>query len=63
MQRIVVTGNLINGFSFYGPFGSSPEAVEWASENLKGEEWWIAFLSGFIDEHSIHLANNPSNKE
>ena len=46
---IVVTGNPVDGFTFYGPFPSGQEAVEWADNAGRGDcdtDWWVAPLTG-----------------
>jgi hypothetical protein len=37
---VIVTGNPGDGFSILGPFNELDEAIEWAEESLRGEEWW-----------------------
>jgi hypothetical protein len=37
-KHIVVTGNLMTGFKFYGPFDDFDAADEWAATNLEGYE-------------------------
>jgi hypothetical protein len=46
-MHIVVAGNPIDGFEFYGPFRTEPDAIEWAGENLDGD-WWTASLSSEV---------------
>lgn len=40
--HIVVIGNPVDGYSFYGPFEDSEDACEFAEANL--DEWWLADL-------------------
>jgi hypothetical protein len=46
-KYIVVVGDPVDGFEFYGPFNTEPEAIEWAGENLNGD-WWTASLSAEV---------------
>ena len=32
---LIVTGGLIGGFTFYGPFDKPSDTVKWALDNLK----------------------------
>jgi hypothetical protein len=41
-QFIIVTGNPVDGFAFYGSFSDREQASEHASINLKDANWWIA---------------------
>jgi hypothetical protein len=36
-EILVVTGSLMQGFDFYGPFATADIAREWASKNM--EDW------------------------
>jgi hypothetical protein len=40
---LVISGNLKDGFEFYGPFRFVAVATQWAETNLKSD-WWIAKL-------------------
>jgi len=40
-EWIVVTGNIADGFTFYGPFVRAEWANEWAEDNLRNLEWWV----------------------
>jgi hypothetical protein len=42
-QHIVVIGNPVDGFSFFGPFESFEDA-EWFGDRVDGE-WWITDLT------------------
>lgn len=44
MSFIVITGNPVDGFQYYGRFSDEPAAIDWADENLSEEDWWIAEL-------------------
>ena len=44
MDFIVITGNFVDGFIFYGPFPDSDEAIRWAERELRGLEYWISEL-------------------
>lgn len=37
----VVTGNPVDGFTFYGPFTDPEDANEWADDNLRNLDWWV----------------------
>jgi hypothetical protein len=41
---IIISGNLVNGFEFFGPFALREEAISWAEENCKGAQWAIDVL-------------------
>jgi hypothetical protein len=43
---IIVTGNPIDGFRFYGPFSSSGDACQWTEDNSKiiDPDWYLAEL-------------------
>ena len=43
-MHVVIHGNPVTGLTFYGPFNNGPESVEWAADNLTGEDWWVAPL-------------------
>lgn len=38
MRYMIVTGNPIDGFRFFGPFATRSEAVD----NVVGDDWWLA---------------------
>lgn len=42
---IVVAGNPINGFSYFGPFADSDAALAWARASIE-VEWWAVKLEG-----------------
>lgn len=44
MSFIVITGNPVDGFQYYGRFSDEPTAIDWADENLSEEDWWVAEL-------------------
>ena len=48
---ILVHGNPVDGFSFVGPFEDTEQAVEYAENNLRGSEWWIAECSAPLEPH------------
>lgn len=35
---IIISGDIVDGFRFFGPFGSISEAISWAEE--EGHEMW-----------------------
>lgn len=41
--HIIVTGNPVDGFEFYGPFNNGVEATEEGTANLD-TDWWTARL-------------------
>jgi hypothetical protein len=45
MRNIVVTGNPVYGFYYYGPFDSVESASEWARTTLSSPDWWVAGLT------------------
>jgi hypothetical protein len=51
-QFIIVTGNPVDGFTFYGSFPDREQAAEHAAINLDGEDWWIAPIedAGILEE-------------
>ena len=42
---IVVSGNPINGFFYFGPFIDADAALAWAKDAV-GEAWWVTKLEG-----------------
>lgn len=43
---IIVTGNPVDGFEFFGPFDDEVAAAEWADKNDDGMPyWWVSYLS------------------
>jgi hypothetical protein len=51
MICIVITGNPMSGFTYYGPFANRAVAHAWANDILGANDWWIAPLSD-MDEVS-----------
>jgi len=41
---LVITGNPVQGFFYYGPFDSLDAATEWAAREQDGEDWWAGPL-------------------
>lgn len=41
---IIMTGNPVDGFSFYGSYPSREEAAEDATVNITQADWWIVEL-------------------
>ena len=39
---IVIVGDPVDGFRYYGPFDDHDSAVKWAEAELDGERWWVA---------------------
>lgn len=48
MKAIVIAGNPVEGFRYYGPFDDTQKATDWAEDHrskLYGdEEYWISLL-------------------
>jgi hypothetical protein len=43
---VIVSGNPIDGFSFYGPFLNASEANNWGdSEMNANSEWWVSDMT------------------
>lgn len=42
-MHILITGNPVDGFSYYGPFKTGEDAIEHGN-NRHGPDWWIAPL-------------------
>ena len=40
MKAIIITGNAVEGFEFYGPFETELEAIEWANQDAHLDETW-----------------------
>lgn len=41
---IIVSGQPVDGFRFFGPFDSSDNAVAYATIFLTHNDWWLANL-------------------
>lgn len=37
---IVIAGNPVDGFNYFGPFDDNESAEEWAESNIS-DSWWI----------------------
>jgi hypothetical protein len=45
MKWLIVRGNPVIGFTYWGPFDDSADAVAWADENITVEyDWWLTEL-------------------
>lgn len=44
-MHIVLVGNPVDGFSFFGPFTTSDEAATWAEAAPLNDDWWVAPLN------------------
>ena len=44
MQHILVVGDPVNGFLFYGPFDDGDAVITYAEKYFASVEWWIAVL-------------------
>jgi len=42
---IVVLGNPVDGFTFWGPFRNVEDAIDWAERSVLTTSWWIADLN------------------
>lgn len=50
MQSIIVTGNPIEGFQYWGPFDEFTDAI---SYQFEGEgDWWVAGIMPIPDEEA-----------
>ena len=43
-RYIVIVGNPVDGFSFFGLFDSAKDAGDWAECECKNQTWWTAEL-------------------
>lgn len=41
---LVITGNPVDGFNYYGPFVERIDALEYVSAQYGDVEWWISKL-------------------
>ena len=41
---MVITGNPVQGFDFFGPFDDPQQAVDWAADLIEAD-WWVAELT------------------
>lgn len=39
-QYLIVTGNPVDGFFYYGPFADEDTTIEWANREQDGCDWW-----------------------
>lgn len=46
--RIVISGNVFEGFKFYGPFDSFEDACDFG-EGTSEHEWYVAYLEDPIE--------------
>lgn len=44
MSWIVIAGNPVDGFTYYGPFAESNEANEYAEQHCEDTEFWLISL-------------------
>jgi hypothetical protein len=42
---IIITGNPVDGFNYWGPYPTHTEAAEEASEFFRTCDWWISDIS------------------
>ena len=55
VSYIVVSGNPVNGFSYFGPFIDAGAALAWAKDAI-AEAWWVTKLEGpvrFVPDHGL----------
>lgn len=43
-RSIIVAGNPIDGFKFYGPFDDAGGANKWGDNNIRNEDWVVGGL-------------------
>jgi len=59
-KYILVEGNPLSGFNFYGPFDNEAAAVRYAERDPEDDEWWVADLLEPIDEEDeVLITVNP----
>ena len=44
--QLVIVGDPVDGFAYYGPFADADEATEWAEQEVTEQSWWLADLRG-----------------
>lgn len=44
-MHILITGNPVDGFEYFGPFKTGEEAITYGEDWLSSD-WWIALLRG-----------------
>jgi hypothetical protein len=49
-MNIIVMGNPVEGLTFVGPFDDPNEAGDYAADEYRNEEWWIAYVHPPKDE-------------
>lgn len=42
---IIVTGNPIDGFEFFGLFEKETDGIDWASKQFDDRDWWLASVT------------------
>lgn len=61
VSYIVVSGNPINGFFYFGPFIDADAALVWAKKAI-GEAWWVTKLEGpvrFVPDDGLAVSLSP----
>jgi hypothetical protein len=43
-KYILITGDPVDGFFYYGPFDTNDDAVAYADDEQHGMDWWVAEL-------------------
>jgi hypothetical protein len=45
-QAVLLVGNIVDGYRFYGPFPNAADALKWAEDTFAEQETWeVAKLS------------------
>lgn len=44
---IIVTGNPVDGFEFFGIFETETEGIDWADAAFDDRDWWLASVSEY----------------
>ncbi len=44
-MKMIITGDPIDGFRYFGPFADGNSACDWADSNVSEMNWWIAELN------------------
>ena len=51
-MHIVMVGNPVGGFRYYGPFKTSEDAIYWADRNVD-DLWWAVPLEEPAEETNV----------
>lgn len=44
-KSIIISGNPVDGFAYFGPFDDDVSAIDWADQQRLPEAWWMASLT------------------